>query len=132
MHRGALMQARGNASSRALRRVLRWQALATVLLALLGGLAAGAHGALSAALGGAVSVAAGWLSAQVAERRNAASAGGAVARALAAEGVKIGVIVLLLWLVLSAYREVVVIAFLGSFMVTVLLFSMAFFVRATD
>jgi ATP synthase protein I len=126
------MQARGNASSRALRRVLRWQALATVLLALLGGLAAGAHGALSAALGGAVSVAAGWLSAQVAERRNAASAGGAVARALAAEGVKIGVIVLLLWLVLSAYREVVVIAFLGSFMVTVLLFSMAFFVRATD
>ena len=49
--------------------------------------------------------------------------------ALKAEGVKLGVIAFLLWLVLAAYTEVVVAAFLGSFMATVLIFSMAFFVR---
>jgi len=37
--------------------------------------------------------------------------------------------VLLLWLVLALYPGVVVVAFLGSFMATVLIFSMAFFVR---
>ena len=49
--------------------------------------------------------------------------------ALRAEGVKLGVIAILLWLVLAAYDEVVVPAFLGSFIATVLIFSMAFFVR---
>ena len=49
--------------------------------------------------------------------------------ALKAEGVKLGVIAFLLWLVLAAYTEVVAAAFLGSFMATVLIFSMAFFVR---
>jgi hypothetical protein len=38
-------------------------------------------------------------------------------------------IVGLLWLVLATYAEVVVPAFFGSFFATVLIFSMAFFVR---
>ena len=45
---------------------------------------------------------------------------------------KIGLIALLLWLVLATYAEVVMIAFLGSFMATILIFSMAFFVRGTE
>ena len=49
--------------------------------------------------------------------------------ALKAEGIKFGVIVILLGLVLAVYAEVVVLAFLGSFMATMLIFSMAFFVR---
>jgi len=57
------------------------------------------------------------------------SAGGVLVTALKAEGVKLGVIAILLWLVLAAYSEVVVPAFLGTFMATVLIFSMAFFVR---
>ena len=112
-----------------LRTVLRWQLVATAALTLLAGVLAGAHGAISAALGGAVSVGAGWASAKVASGRRSDSAGGVLVTALTAEGVKLGVIVVLLWLVLAFYPGVVVMAFLGSFMATVLIFSMAFFVR---
>jgi ATP synthase protein I len=115
--------------SKPLRTVLRWQLLATAALTLAAGALAGAHGALSAALGGAVSVGAGWASAMVAMRGKADSAGGVLVTALKAEGVKLGVIVILLWLVLAAYSEVVVPVFVGSFIATALIFSMALFVR---
>ena len=49
--------------------------------------------------------------------------------ALRAEGVKIALIVALLWLVLATYEELVVLALFGSFFVTILIFAMAFFVR---
>jgi hypothetical protein len=39
------------------------------------------------------------------------------------------VIVILLWLVLATYSEVVVPVFVGSFIATALIFSMALFVR---
>jgi ATP synthase protein I len=112
--------------------VLGWQLGVTVGLALLAGSLAGMHGALSAALGGAVSLCAGGVSAVVAGWGGAKSAGGILVGALRAEGIKIGLIALLLWLVLATYAEVVMIAFLGSFMATILIFSMAFFVRGTE
>ncbi|MFY9314282.1 MAG: ATP synthase subunit I [Burkholderiales bacterium] len=115
--------------SKPIRSVLRWQMLATAALALLAGLLTGAHGALSAALGGAVSLCAGWASGAVAARGRARSAGEVLVGALQAEGVKIGLIVVLLGTVLATYSEVVVMAFLGSFLATALIFSMAFFVR---
>ena len=114
--------------SKPIRTVLRWQILATAALTVLGGVLAGAHGAFSATLGGLVSVCAGWASAMVATGK-ADSAGGILVTALKAEGVKLGVIAVLLGMVLASYAEVVVTAFLGSFMATVLIFSMAFFVR---
>ena len=49
--------------------------------------------------------------------------------ALKAEGAKLGVMASLLGIVLVVYAEVVVPVFLGSFIVTALIFSMAFFVR---
>jgi ATP synthase protein I len=115
-----------------LRTVLRWQLIVTAVLTLLAGVLAGAHGAVSAALGGAISVGAGWASAQVASRGKADSAGGVLVTAFKAEGIKIGLIAILLWLVLATYAEVVVLAFLGSFMATIVIFSMAFFVREYD
>jgi len=115
--------------SKPIRTVLRWQLLVTATLALLAGVLAGEHGALSAALGGAVSLCAGWGSGMVAARRRAKSAGEVLVGALQAEGVKIGLIVVLLGIVLATYSEVVVTAFLGSFVATALIFSMAFFVR---
>ena len=57
------------------------------------------------------------------------SAGGVLVTALKAEGVKLGVIACLLGLVLFVYAQVVVPLFLGSFVVTALIFSMAFFAR---
>jgi len=112
-----------------IRIVLRWQLIATAALTLAGGILAGVDGALSAALGGAVSACAGWVSAVVASRGKAQSAGEVLLGALMAEGVKIGLIVILLWLVMATYQSVVAPAFFGSFIVTVLIFGMAFFVR---
>lgn len=109
--------------------VLRWQLIATAALALVAGLLSGMHGAASAIAGGLVSMVAGLAAALVASRGDTKSAGGLVVGALRAEGVKIGLIVVLLWLVLQTYAEVVVIAFIASFLVTVLIFAMAFFVR---
>jgi len=122
-----------NASLGALRRpiriVLRWQLIATAALTLAGGLLAGVDGALSAALGGAVSVLAGWASAVVASKGKGRSAGDVLVSALSAEAVKIGLIAFLLWLVLATYDSVVAPALFGSFVITVLIFTMAFFVR---
>jgi ATP synthase protein I len=115
--------------SRPVTTVLRWQLAATAALALVAGWLSGMHGAVSAVAGGLVSIAAGIAAAFVASRGDAKSAGGLVVWALRAEGVKIGLIAILLWLVLKTYTEVVVIAFIASFIVTVLIFAMAFFVR---
>lgn len=117
---------------RPVRTVLWWQLNATAALALAGGILAGADGALSAALGGVVSICAGGTSAVVAMIGKARSAGAVLTRALLAEGVKIGLIVILPWLVLATYGGVVVPAFIGSFVMTALIFVMAFFVRDCD
>ena len=115
--------------SKPIRTVLRWQVMATAAAALVAGALAGVHDALSAALGGLVSMSSGLVSATVASLGKAETAAGALVSVLTAETVRIGLIVILLWLVLAAYRDVVVLAFLGSFAVTVVIFAMAFFVR---
>ena len=115
--------------SKPIRTVLGWQLVATGGLTLLAGALAGAHGALSAALGGLVSVCSGLGFAAAASLGKAESAGGVLLAAFRAEAIKLGLIVLLIWLVLTTYKSVVVAAFIGSFAVTVLIFAMAFFVR---
>ena len=122
-----------NAMLRALRRpirtVLMWQVAATAMMALVAGLVADMPSALSAAAGGGVSILAGLASAFVASLSSAKSAGGVLAGALRAEAVKLGLALLLLWLVLANYEQAVVAVLLGAFVVTMLIFSMAFFVR---
>jgi ATP synthase protein I len=114
--------------SRPIRTVLLWQLAATGAMVAVGGVLAGGHGALSGAAGGAISVCAGLVAAGVAAR-SVKSAGGVLVGALTAEAVKIGLAVLLLWLVLANYAEAVVGAVQASFIVTMLIFGMAFFVR---
>ena len=126
------MNAGFRALKRPIRTVLRWQLFATAALTFLAWMLAGSHGALSAALGGAVSMCAGGASAIVASFGDKQSGGGVVIGALRAEGVKIVLIVGLLWLVLATYADVVAPAFFGSFIATILIFSMAFFVREHD
>lgn len=115
-----------------IRTVLRWQLMVTAALTLAGGSLAGVDGALSAALGGTISIAAGLVSAVVASRGAKQSAGEVLVGALVAEGVKIGLIVILLWLVLATYANVAAPVFFGSLIATVLVFGMAFFVREYD
>jgi ATP synthase protein I len=129
LQRGDARIAGSSVLSKPVRTVLRWQVLATAVLTLVAAPLTGMHGALSAALGGAVNVIAGGLSALVAARRGGGSAGGVLIAALTAEGLKIGLLVGLSWAVLASYDGVVVGAFVASFVVTALIFAMAFFVR---
>src|SRR4026209_1222612 len=114
--------------SRPIRTVLLWQLAATGAMAAVGGGLAGAHGALSGAAGGPISGCAGLAAAWVAAKR-VKSAEGVLVGALTAEAVKVGLAALLLWLVLANYAEAVVGAVLASFVLTMLIFGMAFFVR---
>jgi ATP synthase protein I len=96
---------------------------------LIAALMSGTHGAASALAGGLISITAGLAAALVASRANAASASSVLMGALRAEAVKIGLAVLLLWLVLTNYGEAVAGALIAAFVVTLLIFAMAFFVR---
>ena len=121
-------------STKPIRRVLKWQAGATVAMAVMAGLWLGWHGALSAVLGGVVNITALVVSAvvmgiSIRGISNPASARGTVAALFRAEASKILVIILQLWLVLVTYRDVVPVVFFGSFVITVLLFRMALFDR---
>ena len=109
--------------------VLKWQITATVVAMVVAAVIAGQHGAVSAAAGGAVSIVAGVAAALVAVLGKGNSAGGVLVGALRAEALKIGLALLLLWLVLSNYPQAAVGVLLGTFVVTMLIFSMAFFVR---
>ena len=115
--------------SRPVRTVLFWQVLLTALLAVAAGLLAGIHGAVSAGLGGLVSILAGLAFAMVMQSSDIQSADRTVVAALRAEATKVGLAVILLWLVLALYKHVVLIVFIGSFISSILVFSMAFFVR---
>jgi ATP synthase protein I len=112
------------------RPVIGLQILATIIAASVSAWIGGAHGAISAALGGSIGVVAGLVFALLAARSaqsKGRSAGEALFAALKAEAAKLFLAILLLWLVLATYREVVVLALIGSFVASILLFSMAFF-----
>jgi ATP synthase protein I len=109
--------------------VLKWQLLATMALVLVSAFFSGRHGAVSALAGGAISITAGIAAALVASLGKARSPGSVLMAALRAEAVKIALAVLLLWLVLANYNDAVVGALIAGFVVTLLIFGMAFFVR---
>ena len=121
-------------SGKPLRIVLGWQAVATILLAVIGASLAGLHGAISVVLGGAVAIAGGSVFAFLArplkkQPKNPGEAWDGLGRILKAEGAKVAVIVVLLWLVLANYKEIVLVGFIGTFIVAVIIFSMAVFLR---
>jgi ATP synthase protein I len=116
--------------SKPIRTVLLWQLIATVVVTVIAGILDGGHGAMSAALGGMVSLAAGLgFAAVIQGLGRSRSAGGALVTALQAEAVKLGLAVVLLGVVLASYKDVVPSICVGSFILTILIFSMAFFVR---
>lgn len=116
--------------SKPIRTVLLWQLYTTVALAVIAGIFEGGHGAMSAALGGTVSMVAGLgFAAVIQGLGKSRSAGGALVTALQAEAVKLGLAIILLGVVLASYKDVVPSLCVGSFVLTILVFSMAFFVR---
>ncbi len=119
-------------STKPIRRVLTWQAIATVAVATIAGLWVGGHGALSAMLGGVVNIAAVVVYAVVLGISNPTSAGATVAAVFRAEAAKVLVIILQLWVVLVSYKNLVAAAFFVSFVITVLLFRMALLGKETE
>ena len=115
---------------RKFRPVFGSQVLATIIIASITAWFAGAHGAISALLGGLISITAGLVFVLLAAKstgKKGKSAEAVLFDALKAEAAKLFLAGLLLWLVLAAYQEVVVVALLGSFVVSILILSMALF-----
>lgn len=111
-----------------LQTVLRWQLLATVIIATGLAVCCGSGVAVSAFLGGMVSVLSSAVFAVIVSRHQGYTAGGTIRTALRAETVKITLIVLLLWMVFKVYEDVHAFAFIGVFVLTVIMHSMALFV----
>jgi ATP synthase protein I len=114
-----------------MRTVLRWQLLITALAGLLAWATLGPNGLLSALLGGAVSVLGGLVFFWAAQPslRARAGAGAALTGVLRAEAIKIVVVVALLWVVLTRVPHVVPVIVVFTFVVAVLIQSLAMFVR---
>ena len=64
----------------------------------------------------------------IVSRYSGSTAGGILITALKAEAVKIVITVALLWLVMTLYKDVVAVGFIGTFILTVLIFGLALFV----
>jgi len=112
---------------RKFRPVIGSQVLATIIIASIAAWFAGAHGAISAALGGLISIIAGLVFVLLTARNKVRSAGEVLLVAFKAEAAKLFLAISLLWLVLALYQDVVVVALIGSFVVSILIFSMALF-----
>lgn len=110
---------------RPIRVVLLWQGIATAALTAIAWLASGGNGSLSAALGGLVGIVAAVVFAAVASLGSASGAGTALLSVLRAEAAKIALIVVALWLVLTTYKEVAIVWFVGSFLASALILSIA-------
>lgn len=115
---------------RKLRPVFGSQVLAAAIIASIAAWFAGIHGAISALLGGLISITAGLAFVSLAAKsagEKGVSAGEVLFAALKAEAAKLFVAGLLLWFVLALYQDVVLVGLLGSFVVSILIFSMALF-----
>lgn len=114
--------------NRPLRIVLRVQLLITLVVAVAIGIFLGVQSAISAALGGSVSVISSAAYAIIVSHHKGYTAGETVRTALRAESVKIILTVSLLWAVFKFYEDLNAFAFIGTFILTVLAYSMALLV----
>ena len=112
-----------------MRAVLWYQAIVTLSIALIIGVAGGVHWGVSAMLGGLISMVAGLTYGVMTYRVGKSSAGNALVSMMRAESAKLLVIIMLLGLVFAGYEEVFGAGFIGTFIVTTLIFSLAIFIR---
>ncbi|NBQ70210.1 MAG: ATP synthase subunit I [Nitrosomonadaceae bacterium] len=114
--------------NRPLKIVLRVQLLITLVVAVAIGIFLGVQSAISAALGGSVSVISSAAYAIIVSHHKGYTAGETVRTAIRAESVKIILTVSLLWVVFKFYENLNASAFIGTFILTVLAYSMALLV----
>jgi len=114
--------------NRPLKIVLQLQLLVTSIVAVVIWLFLDIQSAVSAVLGGAVSVISSAAFAMIVSRHKGYTAEGTIRTALRAEAVKIILTVSLLWIVFKNYEDVSAFAFIGTFILNVLVYSMALLV----
>ena len=112
-----------------IRAVLKYQAIATLSIALVIGSIGGVHWGASALLGGLTSLLGGVTYGAMLSRVGKGSAENALVGMMRAESAKLLVTVFLLWLVFAGYEEVFGAGFIGTFIITTLIFSIAVFIR---
>jgi len=115
--------------SKALRTVFWWQGLATAAIAVIAAMVAGTHGGVSAVLGGLTTMAAGVAAGLLIQRSKAKAAADMLFAAMVAEAVRVGVMLAVLGLIFTTYKQVVPGGLIAAFIVTALIFSMAILVR---
>ncbi len=124
-----MLQLQNGQMNKQIRAVLKYQAMTTLFIALVIGGLGGVHWAISAMLGGIVSLLGGATYGLMLSRIGRDSAENALRGMMRAESAKIVVIILLLWLVFAGYEEVFGAGFIGTFIITTLIFSLAVFIR---
>lgn len=124
-----MLQLQNGQMNKQIRAVLKYQAMTTLFIALVIGGLGGVHWAISAMLGGVVSLLGGATYGLMLSRIGRDSAENALRGMMRAESAKIVVIILLLWLVFAGYEEVFGAGFIGTFIITTLIFSLAVFIR---
>ncbi len=112
-----------------IRAVLKYQAICTLFIALVLGGIGGLHWGVSAVLGGTVGFLGGATYGAMLARVGTGSAEVALAGMMRAESAKILVILLLLWAVFAGYEKIFGVGFIGTFILTTLIFSSAVFIR---
>ena len=121
-----------NHKSRAVRTVLRWQLIATVVLASVAWPWTGVHGSSSALLGGLINSIASlayFTVVGLGATRVSGHASGTIHRLIRAEAIKLLIIVGALWFSLSYYKGLIVVPFFAAFIATALASSMALLAR---
>lgn len=113
-------------ASRPIRNVLRWQGFAALTGAAVAGALGGADAAWSAAAGGLIPLISTVVYAVVIGLGDRTRAEGVILTLLRAEGAKVATIIAGLWAVLRWFPGVVALALFATFVVSVLLFSVAF------
>lgn len=108
--------------------VLRVQLLLTLIVVIIFVFLSDLQGVVSVVLGGMVSLISSAAFAIIISHHQGYTAGSAVRTAIRAEIVKISLIVILLWIVFKSFEDINAFAFIGTFILTVLVHSMALFV----
>ncbi len=108
--------------------VLRWQLYVTAAITIVLAALIGLPSALSAFLGGAVNIVSSAAFAIIVSRHKGYTADGTIRTALRAEAVKIILTIILLWTVFKLYDDVNALVFIGTFILTVIIHSLALFV----
>ncbi len=108
--------------------MLKAQLLLTLIVVIVFGFLSDFHSVMSAMLGGMVSLVSSLAFSVIISQHEGYTASGAIRTAIKAEIVKICLIVILLWIVLKNYESINVLIFIGTFILTILVHSMALFI----